>query len=193
MQPEKLKTVELILEHYFTYQLRAEFNLFHTDINNIIFLKTLNDSNKQYQNVGNIDSNGLEIQLEQLFDNGFQGRISYSWQENQDKLTHQRLANSPEHMVKLNLIAPLWIDKVFAGFETQYMSGRNTTLGGNVSDYVISNLTVFTQKWIKGLELSAGVYNLFNERYFDPAPDTHRQNAIQQDGLTFRIKTSIDF
>jgi len=193
LKPEKLKTVELILEHYFTSQLRAEFNLFHTDINSIIFLKTLNDGNKQYQNVGNIDSNGLEIQLEQLFDNGFQGRISYSWQENRDKQTNQRLANSPEHMVKLNLIAPLWIDRVFVGFETQYMSGRNATFGGNVSDYVISNLTVFTQKWIKGLDLSAGVYNLFNERYFDPAPDAHRQNAIQQDGLTFRVQSSIDF
>jgi iron complex outermembrane receptor protein len=193
LQPEKLETVELIFEHYFTQQLRAEFNLFHTDINKIIFLTTLDNGDLQHQNVGNIDSNGLEIQLEQLFDNGFQGRVSYSWQENRDKATRQRLANSPEHMVKFNLIAPLWADKVFAGFETQYMSGRKTTSGGHVGDYVISNLTVFTQHWMKGLELSAGVYNLFDEQYFDPASDAHRQNAIEQDGLQFRLKASIDF
>jgi iron complex outermembrane receptor protein len=88
----------------------------------------------------------------------------------------------------------LWGDNVFAGYELQYMSGRKTPMnGGHVGDYVVSNLTVFTQNWIKGVELSAGVYNLFDERYFDPASDAHRQNAIQQDGLTFRIKTSIDF
>jgi iron complex outermembrane receptor protein len=193
LRPEKLDTLEFILEQHFGNQLRAELNLFHTEVTNIISLTKLSESTIQNQNTGNIESNGLEIQLEQLFNNGFQGRISYSWQENRDKFSHNRLTNSPEHMVKLNLIAPLWADNVFAGFETQYMSGRNTTLGGHVGDFVISNLTVFTQKWIKGLELSAGVYNLFDERYFDPGSDTHRQNAIQQDGLTFRIKTSLDF
>lgn len=193
LQPEKLETTELILEHYFTPQLRAEFNLFHTDISNIIYLTTLANGDLQHQNVGNIESNGLEIQLEQLFYNGFQGRVSYSWQENKDEVTHQRLSNSPEHMVKLNLIAPLWTDKVFLGYELQYMSGRKTVLGGQVGDYVISNLTVFTQNWVKGLELSAGVYNLFDEQYFDPASDAHKQKAIEQDGLQFRIKASIDF
>jgi len=194
LRPEKLETVELVLEHYnLTQQLRAELNLFHTDISNIIALTSLGGGSIQNQNTGNIESNGLELQLEQFFENGFQARVSYSWQENRDKETRQRLANSPEHMVKLNLIAPLWADKVFVGFETQYMSGRKTTLEGHVGDYVISNLTVFTQNWLKGLELSAGVYNLFDEQYFDPGSDTHRQNAIEQDGLTFRIKTSINF
>ena len=193
LHPEKLNTVELILEQHFANQLRAEFNLFHTEVSNIITLTNLSETTIQNQNTGNIESEGLELQLEQLFNNGFQGRISYSFQENRDKITRKRLTNSPEHMVKVNLIAPLWSDKVFAGFETQYMSGRKTTLGGQVGDYVISNLTIFTQNWIKGLELSAGVYNLFDERYFDPGSDTHRQNAIQQDGLTFRIKTSVDF
>jgi outer membrane receptor for ferrienterochelin and colicins len=89
---------------------------------------------------------------------------------------------------------------VFLGFETQYVSNRkilskdsNNNLGGRVDDYVISNLTVYTQNWVKGLELSAGVYNLFDERYFDPASADHRQNAIQQDSLTFRVKGSLDF
>jgi outer membrane receptor for ferrienterochelin and colicins len=103
-------------------------------------------------------------------------------------------------MVKLNLIAPLWQDKVFVGFETQYMSSRKilpkiatNNLGGKVGDVVLSNLTVFTQNWVKGLELSAGAYNLFDYRYFDPASGYHRQDAIQQDGITFRVKASYDF
>jgi iron complex outermembrane receptor protein len=193
LKPENLKTVELILEHYFTWQLRAEVNLFHTDLKNIIYLTRLGNGEQQYQNIDNIDSNGLELQLEQHFDYGLQGHISYSWQENRDKVSHQRLINSPEYMVKLNLIAPLWADKVFAGYELQYLNSRKTPkAGGQVGDYVISNLTIFTQNWIKGLD-PAGLYNLFDERYFDPASDALRQNAIQQDGLTFRIKTSVDF
>lgn len=193
LKPEKLETIELILEHYFNQQLRAEFNLFHTEIKNIIQLTQLEAGTIQNQNIGNIDSNGLELQLEQLFLNGFQGRISYSWQENRDNQTRQRLTNSPEHMVKINLIAPIWADKVFLGFETQYMSSRKTLSGGHVGDYVISNLTVFTQNWVKGFEFSTGLYNLFDEQYFDPGSDTHRQDAIEQDGLQFRIKASLKF
>jgi iron complex outermembrane receptor protein len=40
------------------------------------------------------------------------------------------------------------------------------------------------------LELSAGLYNLFGKRYADPAAEEHRQNGIEQDGRTFRVKVA---
>jgi outer membrane receptor for ferrienterochelin and colicins len=197
--PEKLVTTELILEHYFSEHLRGELNFFHTQVDDIISLVSLNNGFNQHRNIDNAQSNGFELQLEDKWDNGFQARISYSWQDTQYEASKHRLPNSPEHMVKLNLIAPLWNDLVFLGFETQYLSDRKIatslpgTSGGKVGDYVISNITVFTQNWVKGLELSAGAYNLFDERYFDPGSPDHKQIGIQRDGLTFRIKASMDF
>jgi outer membrane receptor for ferrienterochelin and colicins len=200
LQPEKLDTLEFIIEHYFTRQLRAELNVFHTSITDNITSTTNSAGLVQYQNNRNVDSIGFETQIENTWGDGFQGRLSYSWQNTTDKSTGERLTNSPEHMIKLNLIAPLWKDWVFVGFETQFMSSRKTpsklangNQGGRVGDFVISNLTVYTQNWVKGLELSAGAYNLFDQRYFDPASADHKQNAIQQDGLTFRVKASLDF
>jgi outer membrane receptor for ferrienterochelin and colicins len=200
LQPEKLDTLEFIIEHYFNRQLRAEFNVFHTNIKDNITLTATNNGLAKNQNNRDVESIGFETQIENTWGDGFQGRLSYSWQNTTDKKTGERLTNSPEHMVKLNLIAPLWRDKVFVGFETQFMSSRKTpskpangNLSGRVGDYVISNLTVYTQNWVKGLELSAGVYNLFDQRYFDPASADHTQNAIQQDGLQFRVKGSMDF
>jgi outer membrane receptor for ferrienterochelin and colicins len=200
LKPEHLDTLEFIIEHYFTRQLRTEFNVFYTNINNIITSTTLASGTTQYQNGAAAKSVGLEAQIENTWSNGFQGRLSYSWQDTTDAKTGARLTNSPEHMVKLNLIAPAWDDIVFVGFETQYMSSRKTppkpangNLGGNVSDNVICNLTVFTKNWVKGLELSAGVYNLFNVTYFDPASTNFTQNAIQQNGFQYRIKASYDF
>lgn len=201
LKPEKLRTFEFIIEHYFDQQLRGELNVFHTKLSdNIRSEKAQTGIKSQYQNIGDVESIGVEAQIENNWGDGFQGRLSYSWQETLDEETNKRLTNSPEHMVKLNLIAPLWQDKVFVGFETQYMSGRSTppkkvnnNLGGNVNGFFLSNLTVFTQNWVKGLELSAGVYNLFNQRYFDPASIDLKQNAIQQDSITFRIKASMDF
>jgi outer membrane receptor for ferrienterochelin and colicins len=207
LKPENLETTELIIEHYFNNHLRGEFNLFHTEIKDIITQvdhekltgRTIN------KNVADVKSNGLELQMEDSWSNGFQWRISYSWQDTKFVSTNSRLPNSPEHMVKLNLIAPIWEDIVFLGFETRYMSGRkrqlnfdpaeipDNSINNQVGDNVISNLTIFTKNWVKGLELSAGLYNLFDERYFDPGSAEHRQGGIQQDGLTFRTKVSMDF
>ncbi|MGZ8189766.1 MAG: TonB-dependent receptor plug domain-containing protein [Methylococcaceae bacterium] len=202
LNPEKLDTKELIFEYYFTRQLRGELNIFETEIDDLI-TSTATPKGLQNQNTGNVDSHGVEVQLEDSWSNGFQGRLSYSWQETRDQTTNERLVNSPEHMVKLNLIAPLWSDKVFIGFETQYMSSRITPSKldsngqliprGLVSDYVLNNLTLFSQNWIKGLELSSGVYNLFDQPYFDPGSTEHRQNGIEQNSVTFRIKASLDF
>ncbi|WP_411726155.1 TonB-dependent receptor plug domain-containing protein [Methyloglobulus sp.] len=199
LSPEELETTELVLEHYFNESLRGEFNIYHTEVNNIINQVQIDTDVAQNQNVDNVNSNGIELQLEDSWSNGFQARISYSWQDTQYKANSERLPNSPEHMVKLNLIAPLWQDIVFLGFETRYMSGRKVqpkddgNPAGEVGDNFISNLTVFTRNWVKGLELSAGAYNLFDERYFDPASNDFRQTGIQQDGLTFRVKASLDF
>jgi outer membrane receptor for ferrienterochelin and colicins len=202
LKPEKLDTLEFIVEHYFDQQLRGELNVFHTNISDNITSGPTANIRNQYQNIGDVESVGVESQIENNWGEGFQGRLSYSWQKTTDKKTGERLSNSPEHMVKLNLIAPLWQDRVFLGFETQYISSRKTPIrvvdnvqipAGKVDDYVISNITLFTQNWVKGLELSAGVYNLFDERYFDPASADFRQNGIQQDSLTFRVKGSMDF
>ncbi len=203
LQPENMETIEVILEHYFNNSLRAELNYFHTEVSDIISAVSVGQDNSgndltQNRNVDNVTSNGFELQLEDSWSNGFQARLSYSWQDTQYNSNGGRLPNSPEHMVKLNVIAPLWQDKVFLGFETQYLSVRKVPAKpdgqiGQVGDYTVANATLFTRNWVKGLELSAGAYNLFDKRYFDPGSPDHSQNGILRDGLTFRVKASIDF
>lgn len=199
LKPEKLETSEIILEHYFNQSLRGELNLFHTEVSDIIANVRVPGDRTQNQNVDSVTSNGIEVQFEDSWNSGFHARISYSWQDTKYDKQDTRLPNSPEHMFKFNLIAPLWQDKVFMGFETQYLSARKVPakevdgLTSKVNGYTVSNITLFTQNWVKGLELSAGAYNLFDERYFDPGSPDHRQVGIQRDGLTFRVKASLDF
>ena len=194
LQAEELETLELVFEQYLNQNLRTELNFFYTSIDDILSLVTRDDGLLQNQNTGKVKSYGTEVQIEGKWESGYQGRISYSWQETKSKTTNTRLTNSPEHMVKINLIAPLWSNTFFAGIETQYMSNRKTTLGGNVGDYVVTNLTLFSKNTlIEGLDLSASVYNVFDEKYFDPGSEEHTQNGIEQEGLTFRIKAGLSF
>ena len=94
-------------------------------------------------------------------------------------------------------------DKIFAGLEVQYTSSSHTiftdpttgeTLSGPDSPgYAVVNFTLFSQNLVKNLDVSASIYNLLNKKYYEPASNFHLQNAIQQDGLTFRIKLTYRF
>ena len=97
------------------------------------------------------------------------------------------------------MIAPIYADKLSLGFETQYVAARlgdkRTGDTVRVPGYGVANLTFLQRNWIKGLEISAGVYNLFDKAYGDPTSgdDDPAINAIPQDGRTYRLKLSYKF
>jgi len=43
--------------------------------------------------------------------------VSYTYQVTEDKETGEILSNSPKHLAKLNIIAPLLKEKIFLGLE----------------------------------------------------------------------------
>jgi iron complex outermembrane receptor protein len=135
----------------------------------------------------------LELELEGRWQSGVRGRLSYALQQTKDLDTHKILLNSPTHLVKINGVAPLWRDKLYVGLEEQFTSLRKTILGNPARPYFITNVTLFSEKIINGLEASASVYNLFNKKYSDPAGPEHIQDKLQQDGRGFRFKLTYRF
>jgi outer membrane receptor for ferrienterochelin and colicins len=101
--------------------------------------------------------------------------------------------NSPHHLAKLNLILPILNDKVFLGIEERYTSKKMTRDGSNTPEFFLTNLTLFSKNILKNLEVSAKVYNLFDKRYGDSVASDFTQNAITQDGRTFRLKLTYAF
>ncbi|HEX9078269.1 MAG TPA: hypothetical protein VF795_01695, partial [Desulfuromonadaceae bacterium] len=81
----------------------------------------------------------------------------------------------------------------FISPEVHYIAPRETKAGNFTKGVVLTNLTLFSRDLIKGLEVSASVYNLFNTTYGDPGADEHRQDMITQDGINFRIKLAYRF
>jgi iron complex outermembrane receptor protein len=96
-------------------------------------------------------------------------------------------------MAKLNLIVPLLADKIFAGGETQYVSQRTSLQGAAARAYSIVNLTLFGRDLVRGLDGSAGVYNLFDYRYGDPTGNKTPENILPQDGRNYRAKLTYRF
>ena len=56
-----------------------------------------------------------------------------------------------------------------------------------------AHLTLSTPRIWDRVALSASVYNLFDEKYGDPGSTEHRQDTIEQDGRTFRVKVTASF
>jgi iron complex outermembrane receptor protein len=198
LRPETITTYELDYEQGIGNHLRSSVAGFYNQIDNLISL-----GSQGYQNLSGAEAKGVELGLDAFWSSGVRGRASYTFQETRDTATGEVLTDSPRHLGKLNLSVPLWKDKVFAGLEFQYVSKRTTTQldpntltvepGADAGGYGVVNLTLFSQNLVKGLDISASIYNLLDRSYSDPSTPDHLQNVIPQDGRTFRVKLTYRF
>jgi iron complex outermembrane receptor protein len=194
LEPETIHTYELVYEQYLGRHLRGTSTLFYHRIRDLIS-QTIDpaDGLLVFQNLGQAEAIGFEAELEGKWTSGWEGRISYSYVQTKDKDTKETLTNSPAHLAKLNLILPLVRESFFINPELQYTSRRKTLARSHSDDFLIANLTVFSQNLIKGLEISGSVYNLFDKKYGDPGAGEHIQDVIRQDGRTYRLKLTYAF
>ena len=194
LRSESIRSYELVCEQKLSRKWRGSLSLFFNDINDLIaYGEDPADGSFYFHNVAAVTTKGAEVELEGQWAQGLRGRASYAFARTNNTTTGRRLANSPEHLGKLSLSLPVWREKVIASFELQGMSARDTVSGGAVGAVWLANATLFSRDVVKGLELSASVYNLLGQHYRDPAAPDFTQNSIQQDGRTFRVKLTQRF
>lgn len=194
LEPETIKTYEVVLEKSLPNDYFITVSLFHFCLDDlIIFSEDPADSIKALQNIDSAESNGVEFEIEKKWRNGSKVKAGYSYQKTENRKTNEELVNSPEHLAKLNFLYPLISETLFTGLELQYTGERKTLSGDFSDDFVVTNLTLFTGKLNGDWEMSASVYNLFNVKYFDVGSEEHRQDMIEQDGRSFRLKITRRF
>jgi outer membrane receptor for ferrienterochelin and colicins len=200
IQPERITGYELVYEQEICHHLRSTVSGFYNQMDHLIVFDSGSFTNLNAQTAG------IEAAIEGTWTNGFRTRASYSFQETHEGSIGWQLPDSPNHLIKLNVIVPLWPDKLFAGADFQYTSDRlslhNTTdaggqpltvQGATAESHGVMNLTLFSQNIIKNLEISASVYNALNSRYSDPSSRFHVQDLILQDGRSYRVKLTYRF
>src|SRR5207245_9339566 len=96
-------------------------------------------------------------------------------------LRHQKICGRPEflNICRLTTVPPTPL----ATAET----------GADAVGYGVVNLTLFSQNLVKGVDLSASVYNLLENRYGDPSTPFRRQDILEQDGRSLRVKLTYRF
>ncbi|MDF1555013.1 MAG: TonB-dependent receptor, partial [Deferrisomatales bacterium] len=198
LDPETIRTYEVVWEQGIGAHLRSVVSGFYYDIEDLIVItEDPADELLVFENVAEVKTRGLEVELNGHWANGLQGRINYSYHKAEDADTDQWLVNSPKHLAKFNLTVPVWTDTLFGSVETQYSGKRKTPQGGTADAYWTTNLGLLARtelgSWLQGLEFSATVYNLFDESYDHPGSAEHEQDVLEQDGRTFRVKAVARF
>jgi outer membrane receptor for ferrienterochelin and colicins len=194
LQPEKIRSVEGILEQGLGSHLNASGSVFYNRITDLITLET--DANTGlfvYENSQAATAKGIEAELSGGLAGSLTGRVSYSYTQTSDSLTGATPPNSPSNLVKLNLTIPLFRQKFAASLDGQY-TGKVMTLAGNtLGGFSVLNATLIGHTLGKHADISAGVHNLLDKKYSFPGRPEDPEDALPQDGTTFRVKLTYRF
>jgi outer membrane receptor for ferrienterochelin and colicins len=194
LRPQTVKTMELVWEQYFQSHFRMMVSGFYYPIDGLISERVDPASgNAFFTNAGSLDLRGLDLAIGRRLPGGVEGTVSYSFQDVTSPGTRMPITNSPKHLVQASISVPLIREKVFASMDLQYVSKRATLTGQYSGSYAVPNFTLFSRNVFKGWEISASLYNAFNQEYADPAGHGLAENVLFQDGRTFRIKIGRKF
>lgn len=194
LRPETITTLEVVWEQQIRDKLRGTMSVYKNRISDLLALTTdPADGLLVFANEGDAEARGVEVELENQWQNGISATVNYTHQRAEDSATGARLVNYAENMAKLNLMAPLFDERVHLALEGQYESGRLTLDGDETDGRLLVNLSMNVGTWFEQLSATVTAYNLFDEDYAEPASEEHQQNVIEQDGRTVQVRLEFTF
>ena len=200
LKPEKIRSAELSWDQFIGNNLRTNITGFYSRISDLIEQRTDPvDGLLQFVNQSKVEAKGVELQAEGKWENGFSARVSYSYTDTKNISTGSQMNNAPRSLIKAALTTPIPLGKSFATLETVYTGSRLNSNQEKISGAALVNLTLLNRELIRGLELSASIYNLLDTRYAVPAAAEHvnslseQLRGITQDGISFRLKLAYRF
>ena len=190
---EIVDTYELIADHRLGNGTSLRASLYRWRLDDIISLTTDAASGlTQYRSGQRIDARGIELSAARHWLSGVRLRGSVSFQD-VTQPAGRKLENSPRWLGRFNLIYPLPWHGLRLGYEYRF-EGRRRTLDGAILDaYSLSHLNLSAEGWIRGMDLSLAVRNLFDRRYRHPGADSNWQDSFTQDGRAVLLKMDYRF
>lgn len=186
LQPERMRSSELAADFRLGQAGRAGISIYRNQMRDMI--DQVNDPVDNllvFRNQSEVRADGIEIDAENRWSNGYRLRGSVAWQRS-TMADGSRLVNSPRLLGKLIFGVPL-ADGWTASGEWLGMSGRRSQ-NGTVPGYGIANLVLSSAPVARVGQFSLAVHNLGNRRYLDPVSSAFVQDAIEQDRRQFRLR-----
>lgn len=203
LREEKIITKEIVWEQRLSAVFSGTISGYHYNMKNLI--DTVSDSADgllQYQNRSRVKASGLEVEINGRLPSEARGFASYSLQHARDAEANTVLTNSPRHLAKMGLIAPVFKNVQMAA-ELQYETKRRTVYQTNLPAYLLANFQVSTKvatKTRRDSQTRIGhfgaaflVNNLLDVTYQTPGGVEHLQPGIAQNRRNYALKLQYKF
>jgi len=190
--PERIETVELVAQRLIGGGVEIMASAFRNQLSDLVTQVVDDDERLVFANADDIDSKGVELGVRVNRGRGPSGQFSYSLQRTEDRATGDPLTNSPRHMAKLRFLAP-FAGRLTAALDAQYVSASRTITGNNAPSYTVTNVSLLVPRVLGRFDVSATIYNLFDTDYGVPGSEELVQDILEQDGRSFRVKTTLRF
>jgi len=192
LEPEEITTYEFVYEQALPWEVRFSSSLYRYEINDLISATEV-EGGIRFENLNQAEAYGMEFGLEKRWKNGGLARVSYTLQEAQDGETGKVLSNCPRQIGQAQVIVPIWKDRIHTGLEVIHVDSVETESGRELDAYTLVNVTLFSRNLVKGLEVSASVYNLFDADAYFPVGAEVPYASIADEGRGFRCKLTYRF
>ena len=191
LRPERIATREVVWEQHVTPRLQFNMSVFNNRVRDVITREAGSATSTDglfFQNSEDLAASGVEFEVQTLLPGRVAVRVADAFQSSNNRRTGAGLSNSPGHLVTFVLGAPLGGSGVALGFNSWFISERQTPAGHRVAPSFVSDVTLSRPVANRRLDLSLSVHNLFDADYGDPASEEHRQQVIPQDGRTAALR-----
>ncbi|MET0533169.1 MAG: TonB-dependent receptor [Steroidobacter sp.] len=192
LQPETIRTYELVYEHYLGSRYRLSLSGYSYDIDGLITQTELSGE-RYFANLDDVRARGVEVELEANYQSGAILRGSLAIQRADDVASGRELSNSPHQLAKLTGSLPLFGSSVFANLDLQYNSKSFALSRAHSPSFVLANFTLNTHDLWSGVELTAGVYNILDRERRFPGSEEHVQETLQQEGRSYGARFIVRF
>jgi iron complex outermembrane receptor protein len=194
LNPETINTYEWALDYRPFSSLRTAVNVYYYQIDNLI--TAVADPGRQtnsYQNSGNQNGYGTELEWNWQVAEQWNVKGNYAWQHATNEVTNQPVSGVPEHHVYAALQWQFMPDWQFQP-QLNWIGGRTRLPGDNrnLSDYQTIDLTLRGKKLFGHLTLAASLRNAFDTNYYEPATLQLPQN-LPMPGRSFYLEASVNF
>jgi iron complex outermembrane receptor protein len=186
LQPEKVRTAEVVFEHKLNDSFALFGSVFANKAEGLIGVVGVSDISFQYANDPTAQhASGAEVQIDYRAPSGIWAYASWSTVHVSDENPEEIIANVPRHLLRFGASTNP-AARLHGGIELHYETSRTTTDGGRTSPFFVANATS-SFAMTKHLRAGLTVRNLFDRHYSTPVGAEFRSSSMQQDGRTFSV------
>ena len=193
IQPEKMRTTELVWEQSLGRRLYGSVSLYRYAMRNLIDQTTdPADGWVHFVNLNRITASGLEADLHARLASGLEIYAGYTLQMAKDTEAGAWLSNQPRHLVNAGLSLP--VPRLFtASLRTILETGRTTVQGTKTPGYALVSAHLVSEPLFGRLRLAVTFRNLFDTAYKLPVGLEIVPAAVLQEGRTICLKAEWTF